>query len=336
MSSGKSKEAPSWRLFFWEQPATARVLFVVLTMSLGMSLVACAGAQPGEDRLLTGTLHYGGFDRQYLLYVPRTIADRSGPRPLVLVLHGGGGTARGMVRLTYGRFNELADEHGFYVVYPQGVGKSWNDGRPDPISRAHAEHIDDVAFIEALIGELRSEYPIDARRVFATGISNGGLMSFRLGCSIPGTIRAIAPVTASIPSAIADQCKHGSGVGLALFNGTTDPLVPYAGGQIRVFGNDRGEVLSTEETISIWIARNGCGAEAARTLLPDRADDGTRVEAFAYRSCSSGTPVVLYRIEGGGHTWPGGRQYLGRRLVGRTSRDINASDEIWKFFSGSF
>jgi len=312
-----------------------RLIALFLALSTA-SLASCANPQPGEDRLLEGSLVHRGIERHYLLYAPRELGQRAGQRPLLLALHGGGGTALGMVRLTKGRFNELADEHGFYVVYPQGVGRSWNDGRPDPISRAHAERIDDVAFIQALIDDLRSEHPVDPQRVFATGISNGGLMSFRLGCSIPGMIRSIAPVTASIPSALAQACRDGTGVGLALFNGTDDPLVPYNGGQIRVFGRDRGEVLSTRETVDIWVARNGCAEAPERSQLADRSDDGTRVETIAYRSCRSGAEVMLYRIEGGGHTWPGGRQYLRERVIGRTSRDIDASDEIWRFFSGSY
>ena len=302
-------------------------------MALSVSLAGCAGRQPGEDRLLEGRVVHDGIERRYLMYVPPGLDNRPGSYPLIVALHGGGGTALGMVRLTLGRFNELADEHGFYVVYPQGVGKSWNDGRGDVNSRAHAERIDDVGFIGVLISQLRSEYPIDPQRIFATGISNGGLMSFRLGCSLPETIRSIAPVTASIPSAIADTCVRGSGVALILFNGTDDPLVPYDGGQIRVFGNNRGEVLSTTETIRIFVERNGCADDAQPTEMVDRSNDGTRVTALAYRDCRSKSQVLLYRIEGGGHTWPGGYQYLSERLVGRTSHDINACDEIWRFFA---
>ena len=296
-------------------------------------LGSCAGPQAGENRVIPGSLEHGGFERQYLLYVPSGIAERATPRPLLIVLHGGGGTARGMLRLTNGRFNELADEHGFFVVYPQGVGRAWNDGRAEPTSRAHMQRIDDVAFIDALIDRLSGEYPIDARRVFSTGISNGGLMSFRLACRAEPRVRAIAPVTASLPLAIADQCDRGAGVALALLNGTDDPLVPYDGGAIRAFGRDRGEVLSTGETIAIWIARNGCDDEPERSMRADSSDDGTRVETISYRECRSRAPVILYRVVGGGHTWPGGRQYLGERRIGRTSRDIDACDEIWTFFA---
>lgn len=275
---------------------------------------------------------HDGQVRKYILYQPPFKTEHSGARPLLLVLHGGGGKNRGMLRLTNRRFNELADRDGFFVVYPQGIDKSWNDGRPDRISGAHRKGIDDVGFLRALIEDLIARYPIDAKRIFVTGISNGGLMSYQLGCSLPDTIRAIAPVTAQIPAAIAPLCRSESAVSLAVFNGTEDPLVPYRGGQITVLGRPRGAVLSTEETIRIWRRKNRCSPKAVITELPDIADDGTRVTKIEYSQCKNESKVVLYRIEGGGHTWPDGRQYLPLKWVGRTSRDINGCDEIWQFF----
>ncbi len=248
------------------------------------------------------------------------------------MLHGGGGTHRGMLRLTQKRFNELAERDGFFVVYPQGIDKSWNDGRPDKISGAHRKGIDDVGFFEALIAHLTTRYPIDSARIFVTGISNGGLMSYRLGCSLPDKIRAIAPVTAQIPAAIEPLCRSESSVSLAVFNGTEDPLVPYDGGQITVFRKQRGAVLSTGETIRIWRKKNRCSSEAVTTQLPDIAADGTRVTRIEYSRCDEDARVVLYRIEGGGHTWPDGRQYLSKSLIGKTTRDINGCDAIWDFF----
>ena len=275
---------------------------------------------------------HDGLERHYILYQPAFKTGHSGARPLLLVLHGGGGKNRGMLRLTNRRFNELAERDGFFVIYPQGIGKSWNDGRPDKISDAHRKGIDDVGFLRALIEDLIARYPIDAKRIFVTGISNGGLMSYRLGCSLPDKIRAIAPVTAQIPAAIAPLCRYESAVSLAIFNGTEDPLVPYNGGQITVLGRLRGAVLSTDETIRIWRLKNRCSPEAGVTELPDVADDGTRVTKIEYSRCQNESKVVLYRIEGGGHTWPDGRQNLPVKWVGRTSRDINGCDEIWQFF----
>ncbi len=303
---------------------------VALTLLLisGLSLLSCAHANRPGGRAFS----HDGLQRQYVLYSPPLKPAHSGKRPLLLVLHGGGGTNRGMLWLTQKRFNELADRDGFFVVYPQGIDKSWNDGRPDKISGAHRKGIDDVGFFRALIEYLTAQYPIDSARVFVTGISNGGLMSFRLGCSLPDKIRAIAPVTAQIPAAIEPLCRSESTVSLAVFNGTEDPLVPYSGGQITVLWKQRGEVLSTDETIRIWRKKNRCTSDAMMTQLPDIAADGTRVTKIEYSRCENESKVVLYRIEGGGHTWPDGRQYLSKRRIGRTTRDINGCDAIWEFF----
>ena len=292
-------------------------------------LFACAhGRRPAGD-----TLRHDELKRHYILYQPVFKNAHSGARPLLMVLHGGGGTNRGMLRLTQNRFNTLADQDGFFVVYPQGIDKSWNDGRTDKISGAHRQGIDDVGFLGALIDHLIDRYPIDERRIFVTGISNGGLMSYRLGCSLPDKIRAIAPVTAQIPVAITPLCRSESAVSLVVFNGTEDPLVPYNGGQIKVLRRQRGAVLSTDETIRIWRQKNRCTAKARIAHLQDTADDGTRVTKIEYDRCQADAKVVLFRIEGGGHTWPGGRQYLPVGVIGLTSRDINACDEIWDFFN---
>lgn len=301
---------------------------IALLTLLTSSLLSCAHATRPAKR----SFSHDGLERKYLIYSAPLTPAHSGKRPLLFVLHGGGGTNRGMIRLTNGRFNELADRDGFFVVYPQGIEKSWNDGRLDKISGAHRKSIDDVGFFRALIEHLTAAYPIDSERIFVTGISNGGLMSFQLGCSLPDKIRAIAPVTAQIPSTVAPLCRSETGVSLAVFNGTEDPLVPYNGGQITVFRRHRGEVLSTDETIRIWRQKNRCNPEAGVSELPDLAVDGTRVTKIEYSRCKNESKVVLYRIEGGGHTWPDGRQYLPVRRIGRTSRDINACDEIWEFF----
>ncbi|MBW2487042.1 MAG: esterase [Deltaproteobacteria bacterium] len=305
-----------------------RAWAAILIIGWLSSVVACAHTR-GSD---IGTLRHDGLKREYILYRPSARAAPAIERPLLVVLHGGGGTYKHMLRLTSERFNQLAERDGFFVVYPQGIDKSWNDGRGDETSGAHRKGIDDVGFLKTLIEKLIDQYPIDARRVFVTGISNGGLMSYLLACRLPDTIRAIAPVTAQIPSAIAPLCRAESAVSLAVFNGTEDPLVPYKGGQIKVFGRQRGAVLSTDETINIWRKKNRCSPQAKITAFADLADDGTRVTKMEYGPCDKGSKVALYRIDGGGHTWPDGRQYLPVRWIGRTTRDINGCDEIWAFF----
>ncbi len=166
---------------------------------------------------------------------------------------------------------------------------------------------------------------------FATGISRGGQAAYFLACNLPGRIRAIAPFTMPLPDFLAEGCRAGPPVGLALFNGTGDPLVPYEGGSIRVFGKARGEVLSTAATLALWRSRNGCADTPSSHELIDPVQDSMRVEKTTWANCT-GAPVALYRIENGGHTWPSGTRYLGKRLVGPVNRDIDGAAEAWRFF----
>ena len=272
-----------------------------------------------------------GLDRSYLLYVPRS-AGYGGSRPLVLVLHGGGGTARGLPRQTNHRWNALADQFGFYLVYPNAHDRFWDFGE-GRVSERLEQRVDDGAYFRTLLDELQSSLPIDRERVFATGISRGGQASYFLACRFPGRFRAIAPVVMPLPAYMEDDCRaEGPPVGLALFNGTEDPLVPYDGGWI-TFGRDRRDrVLSTEDTLTIWRARNGCATAPDSSRIIDTADDGMRVIRNDWTNCS-GAPVTLYRIEGGGHTYPSGRRSLLELVVGPVNRDISAADETWAFFS---
>jgi polyhydroxybutyrate depolymerase len=277
------------------------------------------------------TLTHDGIEREYRLYVPPNL-DPSQPVPLVIALHGGGGTADGMEKLTYSGFHDLADRDGFFVVYPQGIDRHWNDGRPTG-DRAHEENIDDVGFIAALIDHLAEEYTIDRDRVYATGISNGGMMSFRLACDLADQITAAAPVTANLSEALVARCAPDRPVPLLILNGTDDPLVRWEGGEIKVLRQTRGTVLSVDETVAFWQALNGCPDNPQIERLPDDdPDDGTRVQVDTYAPCNRGAVITLVTVEGGGHTWPGGYQYLPAFFIGRTSQDIDACDVIWAFF----
>ena len=273
-----------------------------------------------------------GLDRSYLLYVPQSATNDVGPRPLVLAIHGGGGTARGLPRLTNQRWNRLADEFGFYLVYPNAYERFWDFGE-GRISRRLDARVDDGAYFQMLLDELLAGLSVDRNRVFATGISRGGQASYFLACRYPGKFRAIAPIVMPLPDFLEDDCRRdGPPVGLALMNGTDDPLVPYDGGWI-AFGDDRRDrVLSTDRTIALWRERNGCGRNADSIRTIDTADDDMRVIRSDWTSCS-GAPVTLYRIEGGGHTFPSGRRSLLEIVVGPVNRDINGADEAWAFFS---
>ncbi len=304
-----------------------RWLFVILTLPF-FFVLSCRSFNQAKltkhDKQLS--LQHGGLKRKFILHTPPH------PNPqaaLVINLHGGGGKIDSQIRIDFGRFNQLADQRGFYVVYPEGYEKAWNDKRDHAPSEAHKKNIDDVGFISALIDDLTSKYSIDKKKVFSTGISNGGIMSLRLACDLSFKIRAVAAVTAQMSENMYKECKPSGKPGVLLMNGTEDTLVPYNGGAIKIFRKVRGQLISTEKTLKFFQKHNGCGNQS-ETALPDRANDGTRVFKRIYTGCQ----LRLYRVEGGGHTWPGGWQYLGKFIIGRTSKDINASDEIWAFFSG--
>ncbi len=305
--------------------------FCAIVLVLTSPLCGGGSVRDACTRCELGTMTHGGIERSYIIHEP---ARRpAGPVPLVLVMHGGGGNAAGMIRLTRGRFNELADRDGFIVLYPEGVGKHWNDSRADPIDRAHRENIDDVGFLSRLIDEMVKNRGSDPGRVFATGISNGGFMSLRLACELSGKIRGIAAVTASMPANPRSECSPERPVPVLIINGTADPLVPYDGGPVRVLGMERGRALSTADTVRFWLKRNGCGDKEVTARFPDtNPGDESTVVKHMYQSSGGGPCVGLYSVEGGGHTWPGGWQYLGKRIIGPTNRDINACDEIWDFF----
>lgn len=273
--------------------------------------------------------------RTWRLYVPPP-RGTTAPRPLVLVLHGGGSRARAMPRLLRGRFEELADRDGFLVAYPDGFDRGWNDGRGTDAVRAQAAGVDDVGFLRALLNEVGRRYPLDPDRCYACGISNGAFMSCRLGCELADRLAAVALVAGGFPQPLARACAPARPVSVLLLCGTGDPLVPFAGGTVRVHAGwaGRGETLSARATAQRWAELDGCpAAPRGPEALPD-ADpaDRTRIMRDTWGPGREGTEVVLLTIEGGGHTWPGGRQYLPAGLVGTVSYDLNGCDAIWEFF----
>ena len=279
------------------------------------SLVACGAS--GQ------TLEVGGRTRSYLLHVPPHVTGRV---PLVIALHGGGGTAEGQQKLS--QLDPIADREGFIVVYPESVTRNWNDGRHGNGAR---EDVDDVAFVRALIDTLVASYPIDPARVFATGISNGGIMSYRLACELSDKIAAIAPIVGAVSAELAPRCHPARTVSILAMNGTADPVVPWQGGEVHVL-RDRGAVLGAEASVALFAGVAHCGAPLT-TWEPDRdLDDGTRVQHVVYTGCDH-VDVELLNIDGAGHTWPGGKQYLPVALIGRTSREFSASERLWRFFA---
>ncbi|MDP2967652.1 MAG: PHB depolymerase family esterase [Deltaproteobacteria bacterium] len=309
----------------------SRVSGVLIILLLFSSRTAIA--QNSLDRELTRSIYVGGLERTYQLHTPSSY-DPSRSVPLVILLHGGGGTGQEMEKLTLGGFNRLADREGFVVVYPDGIEKHWHDGRGLEAYRAHRENIDDVGFISALIEQLINSFHVDPNHIYAAGISNGGQFSQRLACELSHRIAAIGVVAIQLPEHLPSSCAPKRPVSVLMMPGTEDPLVPWEGGEIGFRrGRKFGRVLSVPESMRFWTKHNQCPPSPLITYEPDRdPKDGTRVRRETYGPCGHETEVLLYAIEGGGHTWPGGDQYLPARIIGRTSRDIDANEVIWGFF----
>jgi polyhydroxybutyrate depolymerase len=245
--------------------------------------------------------------------------------PLFLVLHGGSGTGAGMIALAH--VNDLADKEGIVVVYPDGLHKSWADGRG--VTDADQRGVDDVAFFRRLITTLQGQFAIDARRVYVAGISNGGFMTQRLGCELANEIAAVVAVAATLSTNLAASCAPSRPMPILYVLGENDPLVPYAGG---VVNGDRGTVLSASESLSAWAKVAGCAGTPTTRTLPDRVQDNTHVSQTLYTNCQVGAQVGLYSVAGGGHTWPSGEQYLPVAVVGRVTHQLDNAD-LWAFLS---
>lgn len=306
---------------------------IVFALCAALLAPGCRCTERHPASIERRTLSHDGLERSYHVHLPPG-HRKDQPAPLVMALHGGGGRGDRFDASTNGQTIGEADRRGWVIVYPDGIEQGWNDGRPlDSARDRRRGNADDVGFLVALIDELHADYGIDQRRVYAMGISNGGFMSFRLAVEASDRIAAIAPVTANLSKAL-EASKATRAVSVLVMNGTEDPLVPFDGGQVRVLGKDRGEVLSTAATMSWWVKHNGCSSTPKVDILPDAApDDGTTVEVERYVGCRDSSEVVLYRIRGGGHTWPGGRQYLPERVIGRVCSDIDGTREIFDFFA---
>ncbi|MDY6821925.1 MAG: PHB depolymerase family esterase [Deferribacterota bacterium] len=284
----------------------------------------------------TGSITWEGLERTYLVHIPPSYGKNKS-MPLLIALHGGGGTSKSMVNITEGGLNTLADKEGFIVVYPDGFDKHWNDGRSREETRykTQEENIDDVGFISTLISYFIKELNIDSKRVYVTGMSNGAMMSYRLACELAEKIAAVAPVAGNMPQNLSLTCSPSKPISVLAINNVNDPLMPLEGGDVTLpFGSIKlGKVLSVSEMVMFWVNHNHCSSQPLISYEPDKdPQDGTRVKKEVYDRCKDGTEVILYAIEGGGHTWPDGWQYLPERVVGKTSKDIDANEVIWNFF----
>jgi polyhydroxybutyrate depolymerase len=281
-----------------------------------MALIAQVGQ--ADDRR---TLQVSGRLRSYVVRAPERL---SSPVPLVIVLHGGGGNAANAENMT--GFTEKARKENFIVVYPEGNGRlrrtllTWNAGHC--CGYAMTENVNDVRFIDELIDRLIERYPIDERRIYVTGMSNGGMMTHRVGIELSHRIAAIAPVVGTV---FGDERRPAQPVAALMINGMLDKNVPYAGGEPGGRGTDAWDgthAKPASDQGSFWAKANGC------TDASTKEDIATQIR-WRYE-CPDGRAVELIALKDNGHAWPGGEP--GSRRGDKPSESLEATDVIWEFF----
>lgn len=275
------------------------------------------------------TLAHGGQQRLYLIHVPPGL-DQSRPAPLVVALHGGGGHAEYMADDTRYGLLGAADRNGFIVVFPNGDSRfpggrlaTWNAG--GCCGEARDRGIDDVGFVRAVVADVQTGLRIDPARIFATGMSNGAMMSYRLACEAADLFRGVAAVAGT--EAVA-HCHPSRAVAVLHIHARNDTHVLFSGGAGEDAFRDRSKVMdfvSVPETVARWVSRNQCRP------APRRTHEGPGAYCERYEECRAGGEVQLCVTEAGGHSWPGARAM--RRGKEAASTALDANSVIWAFFS---
>lgn len=282
----------------------------ILLLAAPLLFIGDIHAQP----VVSGSFPFGGVQREYRLYVPASYSPTT-PAPLILNLHGLGSNMQ--QQELYGDFRAIADTAGFILVHPNGTldqsgTRFWNVIGLSPV--------DDLGFLMALIDTVSAQYNIDPERVYSTGMSNGGYMSYELACFRSERITAIASVTGAMIIPRFNACSAAHPTPVMQIHGTEDPTVPYGGSSTSV---------GIDALVNYWASFNNCSPSPSITQVPDiDPNDGCTVEHRVYTGGDGGSSVELYKVLGGGHTWPGAIF-----PIGVTNQDINASKEIWRFFS---
>lgn len=320
------------------------ILFFILIVQLLISM----GCHELDNRieqkkygLFIKNIIINGESRRYAIYVPQNIGNF--PVPLIIELHGGGIYIEDMTgesghKTPYKLWMKLANKEKFIVVYPEGLNgaynkPTWNDCRGDCIVNSNA---DDVHFIDILIDKIEAQYLIDSSRIYVSGTSNGGFMAQRLGIELNNKIAAVASIAAAKPAV--SKCGSPSyPISILFMNGTDDNHMPYNGGTI---GNPpdsyNGTVLSTDTTIKYWINFNHTDTIPESYTYPDLdTTDGGVVQRFVYKNGDLGTEVVLYKVNGGGHSAPSIEErysQLYEKYFNKQNHDIEMTTEVWNFF----
>ena len=289
------------------------VIFIVLPILLLLTANAAFWMMDKTN----GTIVSSGVTRRYILYVPKSY-DRSKATPLVISIHPA--ATWPAVEMAISRWNELAERYGFIVVYPAGSGVVFGGFGPGP--DVWPGEPEDVKFVSDLIDKLQREYNIDPNRMYANGMSNGGDMAILLSCDLPDRIAAVGSVGGAYPQSEA-LCPNSKPVPVVMFHGTADKLAPYKGGKSPIAPFPFANV---QEWAGRLAQRNKCTGNALDSQT------APSIQRLAYANCAGNADVVLYTLEGGGHTWPGGK-HMAEWVFGRTIDGISATEVMWEFFA---
>lgn len=300
---------------------------VALAVVCAATFAACdLFRQDGVDT--DETVTFDGVTRYFSVHLPPGY-DGKTALPLLVVLHGAYQTIDDIKFIT--GFDDLADDRNFFALYPQAYEDQWNDGRAVAGIPAYDLGIDDVAFVCAVMDRVLGSYHIDPGRVYVAGMSNGAMMAHRLAMAEPERFAAMAAVAGTMPQNLTTMYDPALPVPVLLMHGTEDPIVPYEGGVLNP-SLPMGVVLSAPQSAAFWAENNDCATTPESVLEPNaELTNETTVYRNTYPPQTGAAEVVFYRIEGGGHSWPGSPWLLSLTTAGRISGDIDASQVIWDF-----
>ena len=309
------------------------MFLIILLLGFLKNLKQDSPPTQGSEMLLRGnheiTLSHEGLERRYLVHIPQNYDGEK--TSLVLVLHGGASNAEEIKERS--EYDSISNRENFIVVYPEATGKTtfgklagaWNVGYRGG-GQGYENNIDDVGYIKKVIEDISKKTNIDEKKIYATGISMGGMMSYQLACKLSNTISAIAPIGASLTT---ESCNPSDTVSVLHFHGTKDKFIPYNGGdsddslpKFLVIGRD---YLSAEESVQTFKDLNNCEETAKISLQKND------VTCETYSSCDNNEEVTLCTIQEGGHTWPGSEPAL-EAILGKTTETISATERSWDFF----
>lgn len=320
------------------------------------------------QRTLQESVSVENTTRTFAVHLPQGYDAAKQRYPLVLLLHGRDQSVDDFARLT--KFNQTADHYGAIAVYPHAYVGQWNIGiEPEAAIRPvmpprrrygypggypgggyppngggyppggggrgggagrNRTQANDLAFFDALLDKLSSEYAVDTARIYVAGYSDGGFMAFRLGCEMSRRFAAVASIAAEMPKAMKDWCAPSQAISLLMMNGTADPVVPYYGGSGHAGSYP---TMSAEDSAKQWVKYDSCSAKPEHTKIAPREKGGMETNVYKFGDCQAGTEVQRYSIEGAGNVWPGGDASVLREKAGKPTNNVDADEVLWQFFA---